>query len=249
MRMAPAYKPPAPEEKEAYVRALFDQIAENYDAMNQVMSAGQWSRWHKQFVAMTEFAPGGRILDVACGTGDLSMLDAAQVMPGGSVVGIDISEGMMEVGRKRIAQTPYKDAIVMEWGNVMELKYEENSFDGATMGWAMRNVSSIPQTLSEIYRVLKPGSRFVCLEAAKPYSKLVRLGFFLYWKTLLPLIDWAVVKAGRQAKVRPYTYLSRSLDNYPFPNELEQMFRDAGFKQVDYKLLMMGTVAIHVGTK
>ena len=247
--MAPAYKPPAPEEKEAYVRALFDQIAENYDAMNQVMSAGQWSRWHKQFVAMTEFAPGGRILDVACGTGDLSMLDAAQVMPGGSVVGIDISEGMMEVGRKRIAQTPYKDAIVMEWGNVMELKYEENSFDGATMGWAMRNVSSIPQTLSEIYRVLKPGSRFVCLEAAKPYSKLVRLGFFLYWKTLLPLIDWAVVKAGRQAKVRPYTYLSRSLDNYPFPNELEQMFRDAGFKQVDYKLLMMGTVAIHVGTK
>ncbi|HYF78839.1 MAG TPA: ubiquinone/menaquinone biosynthesis methyltransferase [Symbiobacteriaceae bacterium] len=247
--MAPAYKPPAPEEKEAYVRALFDQIAENYDAMNQVMSAGQWSRWHKQFVAMTEFAPGGRILDVACGTGDLSMLDAAQVMPGGSVVGIDISEGMMEVGRKRIAQTPYKDAIVMEWGNVMELKYEENSFDGATMGWAMRNVSSIPQTLSEIYRVLKPGSRFVCLEAAKPYSKLVRLGFFLYWKTLLPLIDWAVVKAGRQARVRPYTYLSRSLDNYPFPNELEQMFRDAGFKQVDYKLLMMGTVAIHVGTK
>lgn len=247
--MAPAYKPPAPEEKEAYVRALFDQIAENYDAMNQVMSAGQWSRWHKQFVAMTGFAPGGRILDVACGTGDLSMLDAAQVMPGGSVVGIDISEGMMEVGRKRIAQTPYRDAIVLEWGNVMELKYEENSFDGATMGWAMRNVSSIPQTLSEIYRVLKPGSRFVCLEAAKPYSKLVRLGFFLYWKTLLPLIDWAVVKAGRKAKVRPYTYLSRSLDNYPFPNELEQMFRDAGFKQVDCKLLMMGTVAIHVGTK
>lgn len=247
--MAPAYKPPAPEEKEAYVRALFDQIAENYDAMNQVMSAGQWSRWHKQFVAMTEFAPGERILDVACGTGDLSMLDAAQVMPGGSVVGIDISEGMMEVGRKRIAQTPYKDAIVMEWGNVMELKYADNSFDGATMGWAMRNVSSIPKTLSEIYRVLKPGGRFVCLEAAKPYSKLIRLGFFLYWKTLLPLIDWAVVKAGRQAKVRPYTYLSRSLDNYPFPNELEQLFRDAGFQQVDCKLLMMGTVAIHVGTK
>ncbi|MDF2630469.1 MAG: 2-heptaprenyl,4-naphthoquinone methyltransferase [Symbiobacteriaceae bacterium] len=247
--MAPAYKPPAPEEKEAYVRQLFDQIAENYDAMNQVMSAGQWSRWHKQFVAMTDFEPGGRILDVACGTGDLSMLDAAQVLPGGSVVGIDISEGMMEVGRKRIAQTPYKDAIVLEWGNVMELKYEENSFDGATMGWAMRNVSSIPQTLSEIYRVLKPGARFVCLEAAKPYSKFVRFGFFLYWKTLLPLIDWMVVKTGRQAKVRPYTYLSRSLDSYPFPNELEQMFRDAGFKQVEYKPLMLGTVAIHVGTK
>ncbi|HWH68071.1 MAG TPA: bifunctional demethylmenaquinone methyltransferase/2-methoxy-6-polyprenyl-1,4-benzoquinol methylase UbiE [Candidatus Sulfotelmatobacter sp.] len=247
--MAPAYKPPTPEEKEAYVTALFDQIAENYDAMNQVMSAGQWSRWHRKFVAMTDFEPGDRILDVACGTGDLSMLDAAQVQPGGSVVGIDISEGMMEVGRRRIAATPYKDAIVMEWGNVMELKYDNNSFDGATMGWAMRNVASIPQTLSEIYRVLKPGGRFVCLEAARPYSKFVRFGFFLYWKTLLPLIDWAVVKTGRQAKVRPYTYLSRSLDSYPFPHELEQMFKQAGFQQTDYKLLMMGSVAIHVGTK
>ncbi|HWH68790.1 MAG TPA: class I SAM-dependent methyltransferase, partial [Candidatus Sulfotelmatobacter sp.] len=83
----------------------------------------------------------------------------------------------------------------------------------------------------------------------KPYSKFVRGGFFLYWKTFLPLIDWAVVKAGRKAKVRPYTYLSRSLDNYPFPHELEQMFRQAGFRETDYKLLMMGTVAIHVGTK
>lgn len=247
--MAPAYKPPKAEEKEAYVRELFDQIAENYDQMNQVMSAGQWEKWHQHFLQMTDFEPGDRILDVACGTGDLSMLAASRVIPGGSVVGIDISEGMMEVGRRRVAQTPFKDAVTMEWGNVMELKYPDASFDGATMGWAMRNVASIPQTLSEIYRVLKPGSRFVCLEAAKPYSRLIRIGFFLYWKTLLPLIDWAVVKAGRQAKVRPYTYLSRSLDNYPFPNELEQMFKQAGFRETDYKLLMLGTVAIHVGTK
>ena len=247
--MAPGYKPPAAEEKEAYVRELFDQIAESYDSVNQVMSAGQWSKWHQHFLQMTNFKPGDRVLDVACGTGDLSMLDAAQAAPGGSVVGIDISEGMMEVGRRRVAQTPYKDAITLEWGNVMELKYPDASFDGATMGWAMRNVASIPKTLSEIYRVLKPGGRFVCLEAAKPYSRLVRFGFLLYWRTLLPLIDWAVVKAGRKAKVRPYTYLSRSLDNYPFPHELEDLFRQAGFRETDYKLLMLGTVAIHIGTK
>lgn len=247
--MAPAYKPPSAEEKETYVRALFDQIAENYDAMNQVMSAGQWEKWHKQFVAHTQFKPGERILDVACGTGDLTMLDAAQVGPTGHVTGIDFSEGMLEVGRKRVAQTPYKDQITMQWGNAVDLQFADNSFDGATMGWAMRNVPSIPKTLSEIYRVLKPGSRFVCLEAAKPYSRVIRMGFFLYWKSFLPLIDWFVVKTGRKAKVRPYTYLSRSLDNYPFPNELEQMFKEAGFKQTDYKLLMFGTVAIHVGTK
>ncbi len=247
--MAPSYKPPSAEEKEQYVRELFDQIAEKYDAMNQVMSAGQWERWHREFVQQCDFKPGQRILDVACGTGDLSMLDAAQVQPGGSVVGVDFSEGMLEVGRRRVGQSPYKDVVTLQWGNAMDLQFPENSFDGVTMGWAMRNVPSIEKTLSEIYRVLKPGSRFVCLEAAKPYSRVIRLGFFLYWKTLLPLIDWLVVKAGRQAKVRPYTYLSRSLDNYPFPNRLEEMFKEAGFEQTDYQLLMMGTVAIHVGTK
>jgi demethylmenaquinone methyltransferase/2-methoxy-6-polyprenyl-1,4-benzoquinol methylase len=247
--MAPSYKPPSAEEKAQYVRELFDQIAEKYDAMNQVMSAGQWERWHQEFVKWTDFKAGDQILDVACGTGDLSMLDAAQVGPTGRVIGIDFSEGMLEVGRRRVAQSPYKDQITLQWGDAMDLQFEANSFDGATMGWAMRNVPSIERTLSEIYRVLKPGGRFVCLEAAKPYSRVIRLGFFLYWKTFLPLIDWFVVKTGRKAKVRPYTYLSRSLDNYPMPNELEEMFKKAGFVQTDYQLLMMGTVAIHVGTK
>lgn len=247
--MAPSYKPPAAEEKAQYVRALFDQIAENYDAMNQVMSAGQWERWHQEFIKQTRFEPGGKILDVACGTGDLSMLDAAQVGPIGQVIGVDFSEGMLEVGRRRVAQSPYKEQVTLQWGDAMDLKFPENSFDGATMGWAMRNVPSIPRTLSEIYRVLKPGARFICLEASRPYSKVISLGFFLYWKSLLPLIDWFVVKTGRRAKVRPYTYLSRSLDNYPMPNQLEQMFKDAGFQSTDYQLLMLGTVAIHVGQK
>lgn len=247
--MAPSYKPPTAEEKEQYVIELFDKIAENYDAINQVMSAGQWERWHREVVKQAQFGAGNRILDVACGTGDLSMLSAAQVGPTGSVIGVDISEGMLEVGRRRLAQSPYKEQITLQYGNAMDLKFEANSFDGVTMGWAMRNVASIPQTLSEIYRVLKPGGRFICLEAAKPYSAVIRMSFFLYWRTLLPLIDWFVVKAGGQAKIRPYTYLSRSLDNYPFPNGLEKLFQEAGFVQTDYQLLMLGTVAIHVGTK
>lgn len=247
--MAPSYKPPSAEEKPQYVRELFDQIAENYDAVNQLMSAGQWERWHREFLKQTNFAPGGKILDVACGTGDLSMLDASQVGPTGQVIGIDFSEGMLSVGRRRVAQSPFQEQITLQWGDAMDLPFEANSFDGATMGWAMRNVPSIEKTLSEIYRVLKPGARFICLEAAKPYSRVIRLGFFLYWKTFLPLIDWFVVKSGRQAKVRPYTYLSRSLDNYPMPNQLEQMFKQAGFVNTDYQLLMLGTVAIHVGQK
>jgi len=247
--MTPLYRHPSTEEKEQYVQAIFDQIAENYDSLNQVMSVGQWQRWHREFVRLTGFRPGDRILDVACGTGDLTILDAAQVVPGGSVTGVDFSQGMLEVGRRRVAESPYRDAITLQWGNAMDLAFPADTFDGVTMGWAMRNVKSIPQTLSEIYRVLRPGGRFICLEAAKPYSVYLRMGFFLYFRTFLPLLDRIVVKTGRKAKVRPYTYLSRSLDNYPMPHELEALFRQAGFRETGYKLLMMGTVAIHYGTK
>lgn len=247
--MTPAYRPPSAEEKEAYVRSLFDQIAQRYDAMNQVMSAGQWERWHREFVRHTGLQPGQSCLDVACGTGDLSMLAAAQVSPGGKVVGIDFSEGMLEVGRRRVAASPFAAMITLQWGNAMKIDFANGSFDGVTMGWAMRNVSSIPKTLSEIYRVLKPGGRFVCLEAAKPVNPALRLAFLLYFKSFLPLIDWLVVRTGRAAKVRPYTYLSRSLDSYPYPAELEQLFREAGFTQTGYRLMMMGTVAIHYGTR
>jgi demethylmenaquinone methyltransferase / 2-methoxy-6-polyprenyl-1,4-benzoquinol methylase len=247
--VAPAYKHPSQDEKAEYVRELFDQIAENYDAINPIMSAGQWEKWHKTFLQIADFQPGQKVLDLACGTGDLTMLAASQVAPNGHVTGADFSERMLEVGRRRVAQTPHKDSILMEWGNAVDLKYADNTFDMVTMGWAMRNVPSIEKTLSEVYRVLKPGGKFVCMDSAKPYSWFLRTGFMLYFKSFLPMIDWFVVKTGREAKVRPYTYLSRSLDNYPFPNELEKLFGKAGFKQTDYKLLMMGTVAIHVGTK
>lgn len=247
--MPPAYKHPSIEAKEEYVRTLFNQIAENYDSVNQVVSAGQWQRWHREFVNRTAWKPGEKILDVACGTGDLSMLNAAQVGPKGQVIGVDISEKMIEVGLRRVAQTMYKGTISMQLGNAMDLPFDEGTFDGVTMGWAMRNVKSIPQTLAEIHRVLKPGGRFVCLEAAKPFSMFIRAGFFFYFKTFLPMLDWFYVKTGQHAKVHPYTYLSHSLDNYPYPDSLEEMFREAGFKETGYTLMTMGTCAIHYGTK
>lgn len=246
---AAEYRHPSLEEKEDYVRNLFDQIAEQYDSTNQLMSMGRWESWHREFVKFTGLKPGMRSLDVACGTGDLTMLTAAQVAPGGHVTGVDFSEGMLAVGRRRVEASPYAALIDMQWGNAMDLQFEDNSFDCITIGWAMRNVRDIDTVLREMYRVLKPGGRAVCLEAAKPRNPLIRTGFFMYWKTLLPLIDWGIVKVGRKAKVRPYTYLSRSLDNYPYPDELEQMYQRAGFAQTGHKRLMMDTVAIHYGVK
>lgn len=244
-----AYRPPAPEEKESYVRSLFDQIAENYDQMNLVMSAGMWKSWHRAFARYTGLRPGMRVLDIACGTGDLAMLAAAQVSPGGSVVGIDFSEGMLAVGRRRVGASPYASMIDLRWGNALALDFPDNSFDGVTMGWAMRNVRDIDRCLAEALRVLKPGGRFISLDAAQPRSALVRLGFALWWRAGIPLIDWLVVRAGREGPVRPYTYLSHSLDQHPDVDSLRGRFRRAGFGEAGYVTLNLGTVSIHWGSK
>ncbi len=244
-----AYRPPAPEEKEEYVRSLFDQIAERYDQMNLVMSAGMWKAWHRRFAQHTGLRPGQRVLDVACGTGDLSLLAAAQVSPGGGVVGVDFSEGMLAVGRRRVAASPYAAMIDLRWGNALDLDFPDNSFDGVTMGWAMRNVRDIDRCLAEALRVLKPGGRFISLDAAQPGSALVRLGFAAWWRLGIPAIDWLVVHVGRQAPVRPYTYLSRSLDQHPKVESLCDRFRRAGFAAAGYVTLNLGTVSIHWGSK
>lgn len=240
---------PPPDEKEAYVRALFDRIAGHYDAINQVMSLGQWRRWHRVFIGLTGLQPGMRTLDVACGTGDLTLLCAARVHPGGQVVGVDISEGMLSVARKRVEASPYREGVAVRPGNAMDLPFPDQSFDCVTMGWAMRNVASIPRTIAEAYRVLRPGGRYVSLEAAVPPGRLGRAVLFTWWRTLLPLIDRLVVGAGRGSPVRPYTYLSRSLAGYPDPAALADHFRAAGFAAVDYRPLMLGSVCIHHGTR
>lgn len=247
--MAMAYRHPSLEEKEAYVQQLFDQIAENYDRMNQVMSAGQWQRWHREFVRYTGLQPGMHSLDVACGTGDLTLLTAAQVAPGGRVIGVDFSEGMLEVGRRRVAASPYREMVELRWANAMELPFPDSSFDCVTIGWALRNVKDLARVLGELRRVVKPGGRVVALEASRPKNPLVRLGFWAHWKGLVPLIDWVVLKVGRDAPVRPYTYLSRSLDQFPGPDRLAEMFGEAGLTGCGYRSLMLGTVSIHFGTR
>lgn len=244
-----AYRHPSVDEKEAYVQALFDQIAEQYDRINQVMSAGQWRRWHRVFAQHTGLRPGMRSLDVACGTGDLAMLTAAQVGPTGRVVGVDFAEQMLAVGRRRVAASPFAGLIDLRSGNAMALDLPDGSFDCATIGWALRNVKDIGQVLREMHRVLKPGGRAVALEAARPANPLVRAGFFLYWKAGIPLIDWLVLRARRQAVVRPYTYLSRSLDTFPSPVALAGLFQAAGFRDTGYVPLNLGTVCIHFGAK
>lgn len=244
------YRHPAPEEKEAYVRALFDRIAPHYDRMNRIMSLGQWERWHRVFANLAGLRPGMHVLDVACGTGDLTLLAAARVAPGGRVVGVDISPGMLARAQERIAASPWASLVELREGNALCLPFADAAFDVVTMGWAMRNVRDIPRALAEAWRVLRPGGRFLSLDAAMPRGLVGRALLRAWWGTLLPLIDRMVVGVrGPDDPVRPYTYLSRSLQGYPSPARLEALFRQAGFVNTGHVPLMMGSVCIHYGTR
>ncbi|BDG59219.1 ubiquinone/menaquinone biosynthesis methyltransferase [Caldinitratiruptor microaerophilus] len=244
------YRHPTPEEKEAYVRALFDRIASHYDRMNQIMSLGQWGRWHRIFARMAGYRPGMRVLDVACGTGDLTLLAASRVGAEGRVVGVDISPGMLARARERVQASPWAGVIELCEGNALDLPFPDGTFDIVTMGWAMRNVRDIPRTVAEALRVLRPGGRYLNLDAAEPQGPIGRLLLRAWWGTLLPVIDRLVVGVrDPDEPVRPYTYLSRSLEGYPSPARLEEIFRQAGFVETGHVPLMMGSVCIHYGTR
>lgn len=244
------YEHPGAEEKEQYVRTLFDRIAARYDLMNLVMTGGMLKLWHRAFRRYTGLRPGGHSLDVACGTGDLAMVTAGQVAPHGRVTGIDFSQQMLAVGRARVAKSPHAALIDLRWGNALALDFPDNHFDCATIGFALRNVQDIGRCLSEMARVVKPGGRVVSLEISKPPSPFVRVPFYLYFYNIVPLIDRLVMRGAPPGeKVRPYTYLPHSLTRFPDQKGLRRLFEAAGLARCGFKGLSGGTVSIHWGVK
>lgn len=243
------YRHPELEDKETYVRNVFDRIAARYDWMNLVMTGGMLKLWHRVFCRYTGLRSGGRSLDVACGTGDLSLLTAGQVAPTGQVTGIDFSEAMLGVGRARVAASPLAGLIDLRWGNALDLAFPDNTFDCATIGFALRNVRDIQRCIGEMARVVRPGGRVVSLEISKPPNPLIRYPFYLYFYNVVPLIDRLVMGRDPGEKVRPYTYLPHSLTHFPTQRGLRDIFRDAGLVDCGYKGLSGGAVTIHYGTK
>lgn len=242
---------PSGAEKEAYVKTVFNSIARYYDAMNRVMSLGLLGAWHRRFQAACDFTPGQRVLDVACGTGDLAILAARATAPDGQVVGIDLSEGMLEHARRRMAALPEGRRIELRLGNAQALPFPEASFDRVTTGFALRNFSDLPLALSEMARVLKPGGRLVALEISRPQHWFFRAGFLTYFNYAVPLLDWLVegLLTRRWPTVRAYRYLPASLRVHPDQDKLAKMFEEAGLERVRYQPLTTGVVTIHMGEK
>ena len=230
-------------DKGAYVREMFATIAPRYDATNRVMTAGLDERWRRAAIDRLAAPHDGRILDLCCGTGDVSF-HLLRRDPTLHVTGIDFCEPMLAGARARAArEAPHKDVTFLE-GDVMALPFEDDAFDGATMGFSLRNVVDIDATLREVKRVLRPGRRFVNLDVSKAPNRLLKRAFDIYFYGLVPMIG-ALVGGSKRA----YHYLPQSLTNHPNGVQLRDRFADAGFLDCGYVPLMGGTIAIHYGTK
>ena len=211
---------------------MFDRIAPVYDAMNRVMTAGLDVRW-RRLAAASVVLPGDRVLDAACGTGDLALAD---LRAGASrVTGLDFSERMLERARRK--------SSAVEWvqGDMLALPFADETFDAATVGFGVRNVADLELGLRELRRVLRPGGRLAILEITQPRG-LLRPFFSLWFDRVVPLLG--KVLPGGSA----YTYLPASVKRFPHAEKLAGLMRDAGFTDVQFDLLAGSIVALHTGT-
>ncbi len=230
---------------EPQVRAMFDRIAGIYDRLNSVMTAGMHHRWRRRAVELAQVGPGGRVLDVATGTGDLAFALARVVGPDGEVVGADFSEQMLEIARRKAdagAAGPDSAPIRFEQANALLLPHASDEFDAATVGFGVRNFSDLDQGLRELARVVRPGGHVVILEMTTPQRRPLSTFFKLWFDRVVPVL-------GRVAgDSDAYTYLPNSVRRFPGPEELAARMAAVGLGDIRYVLTAGGIIALHVGT-
>jgi len=220
---------------------MFDRIARVYDPMNSLMTAGLHHRWRRRAADLAEVGAGDRALDVATGTGDLAIELARRVAPGGEVVACDFSEAMLALARPKAAGGGGAP-IAFEWGDALDLGYEDDSFAAAAVGFGARNFADLGAGLAEMVRVVRPGGRVVVLEITTPTRPPLSSFFTLWFDHLIPAL-------GRIAgDPDAYAYLPSSVRRFPGPAELAAVLAQAGLVEIRYLLTAGGIIAIHVGT-
>ena len=214
------------------VRGMFDRIAPVYDVMNRVMTAGLDRSWRRLTVEAV-VQPGDRVLDACCGTGDLGL---AAEREGGIVTGLDFSARMLERAQRK------SDSILWVEGDLLALPFDDASFDTATVGFGVRNVSDLEAALAELHRVLRPGGRLAILEITRPRG-ILKPFFSLWFDRVVPLLG-KVLPGGKA-----YTYLPASVRRFPGAEELETLLEAHGFERVRFRLLGGSIVALHTGVR
>lgn len=228
------------ESKGRQVEQMFDSIAPAYDLMNRAMTLGIDRRWRAKAVGM--LGSPGRILDVATGTGDLALL-LARRMPGAKVVGVDLSEGMIAVGRKKVEEAGLADRITLQAADCLALPFADGEFDCVTVAYGVRNFADIAAGLREMRRVLRPGGKLCIIELSVPTNPLVRPFYHLYTRTLIPLVGRLVSHDSRA-----YSYLPQSIAAVPQGAEMCSLMTAAGFSGATFRPLTFGVCTIYLGT-
>ena len=228
--------------KKKQVEQMFDTISTNYDGLNRVISFGIDVKWRKKVVQLVSNTNPDSVLDIATGTGDLAI---NMTKTGATrIVGLDLSEGMLSVGRKKISEKGLGKKIEMIQGDSEALPFEDNSFDAITVAFGVRNFEDLEKGLSEILRVMKPGGIFVILETSVPTKFPFKQGYHFYSKNLLPIIG----KLFSKDKVA-YSYLSESAAAFPYGEKLNNILRKIGFTNVEDKPQTMGVATIYTASK
>lgn len=234
----------AGKDKATYVKETFNAIAGHYDFMNRLMSMGMDKRWRQIAVRHVGAKPGMNILDLCCGTGQLSMELANAVGSEGKVTGLDFSQNMLDVANHSMEHFSNRDRIKFIQGNAMDIPFPDHSFDGVTVGWGLRNLPDLRQGIREMARVVKPGGKVVSLDMAKPTLPGFKQAYWVYFERLVPLMGkiWA-------KKSSAYQYLHDSAREFPSQQQLAHIFAECSLINTSYLNLAGGVVAVVTGTK
>jgi demethylmenaquinone methyltransferase / 2-methoxy-6-polyprenyl-1,4-benzoquinol methylase len=228
--------------KKEQVAQMFDNISGNYDGLNRVISFGIDVKWRKKVLQLVADKKPKTVLDIATGTGDLAIL-----MTGTSaeeIIGLDISAGMLEVGKKKIAERKLGSKIQMVLGDSENIPYPDNYFDAITVAFGVRNFETLEKGLAEILRVLKPNGIFVILETSVPTKFPYKQGYAFHSKFILPLVG----KLFSKDKAA-YSYLSDSANEFPFGEALNNILRKIGFIEVEHLPQTFGVATIYHASK
>ena len=228
--------------KKEQVTKMFDNISNEYDSLNRVISFGIDVKWRNKVVSLVNNSSPETILDVATGTGDLAINLVKTNAK--KIIGLDISDGMLEVGRKKISKKELSSTIEMVLGDSENLLFEDNSFDAITVAFGVRNFENLEIGLSEIFRVLKPNGIFVILETSVPTKTPFKQGYKFYTKYILPVIGKLFSK-DRSA----YSYLSESASLFPYGDVLNNILRQIGFIDVKDHPQTFGVATIYTASK
>jgi demethylmenaquinone methyltransferase/2-methoxy-6-polyprenyl-1,4-benzoquinol methylase len=231
-------------EKARRVYRHFESVAHKYDFMNTLLSFGIHHQWKRLAVRMLGLKKGDRVIDVCAGTGDLALISAKHVSSGGLIILYDINRPMMNAGRKKVNLVGAVTRMPFVQGDAECMAFPDDTFDAAMVGFGIRNLTQPKTGFTEIYRILKPGGKMMCLEFSKPTSRVFRGLYDFYSFQVMPFLG-QLFAGSRKA----YTHLPESIRTWPLPDELSEMLTAIGFTDISYQRLTNGIAVIHRATK